>query len=185
VTAPALPPLSEWENFYVIIGSSAGALTGLMFVVIALAAEMRIANPEALKAFASPTIVHFCAVLLIAAFVSSPHQTIRSFSVALVVGGLAGIVYTSTAIIHARNQSTYQPVLSDWIWHGCLPDVGYAGLLAACFVLRRSPEAALDVVAGSALLLLFVGIHNAWDSAVWMTISRREREKKAPEAGSS
>src|ERR1041384_3296763 len=29
--------LTEWESFYVIVGSSAGALTGLMFVVIALA----------------------------------------------------------------------------------------------------------------------------------------------------
>ena len=34
----ALSALSAWENFYVIIGSSAGALTGLQFVVIALAA---------------------------------------------------------------------------------------------------------------------------------------------------
>ena len=30
------PPLNDWETFYVIVGSSAAALTGLMFVVIAL-----------------------------------------------------------------------------------------------------------------------------------------------------
>jgi hypothetical protein len=33
---PVLPPLSQRETFYVITGSAAAGLTGLMFVVIAL-----------------------------------------------------------------------------------------------------------------------------------------------------
>src|SRR5436190_24376937 len=33
---PVHETLSLWENFYVIVGSSAGALTGLQFVVMAL-----------------------------------------------------------------------------------------------------------------------------------------------------
>ena len=36
-----MPLIDGWENFYVIVGSSAAALTGLMFVVITLTAEMR------------------------------------------------------------------------------------------------------------------------------------------------
>ena len=32
--------LAEWGNFYVIVGSSAGALIGLQFVVITLIADM-------------------------------------------------------------------------------------------------------------------------------------------------
>jgi hypothetical protein len=31
--------LSEWANFYVIVGSAAGALIGLQFVVVTLIAE--------------------------------------------------------------------------------------------------------------------------------------------------
>ena len=34
-----MPPLADWANFYVIIGSSAAALSGPQFVVIALGAE--------------------------------------------------------------------------------------------------------------------------------------------------
>lgn len=34
-------PLVAWESFYVIVGSSGAALTGLQFVVIALIAESR------------------------------------------------------------------------------------------------------------------------------------------------
>ncbi len=35
-----LPELTPWANYYVIVGSSAGALTGLQFVVIALLADL-------------------------------------------------------------------------------------------------------------------------------------------------
>ena len=63
VHAPrVLPPLTEWENFYVIVGSSAAALTGLQFVVIAVGAEVsETRDPEAVSAFGTPTVVHFCA----------------------------------------------------------------------------------------------------------------------------
>src|ERR1700687_509169 len=78
---PVLPPLAAWESFYVILGSSAAALTGLQFVVIALGAEKKTVGGEATwSAFATPTIVHFCAVLLIAAIVSTPGQTAGSLS---------------------------------------------------------------------------------------------------------
>ena len=45
-----------WENFYVIVGSSAGALIGLQFVVITLIADMPIAEggAQASSAFATP-----------------------------------------------------------------------------------------------------------------------------------
>jgi hypothetical protein len=38
--------LGEWESFYVIVGSSAGALIGLQFVVIALIAERPRRHPS-------------------------------------------------------------------------------------------------------------------------------------------
>ena len=54
--------------------SSAGALTGLMFVVIALTREqLRRAPPHALRSFATPTIVHFTTVLSLAALLSNPR----------------------------------------------------------------------------------------------------------------
>ncbi len=52
--------LSGWENFYVIVGSSAGALIGLQFVVITLIADFPVVRDaeRAGSAFATPTIVH-------------------------------------------------------------------------------------------------------------------------------
>ena len=61
--------LSGWENFYVIVGSSAGALIGLQFVVMTLIAGMPITRRDAQAgdAFSTPTVVHFAVVLLLSA----------------------------------------------------------------------------------------------------------------------
>jgi hypothetical protein len=66
------PRLSEWESFYVIVGSSGGALVGIQFVVVALLADVRRrASADAINAFATPTVVHFGVVLLVSAIMSA------------------------------------------------------------------------------------------------------------------
>jgi len=172
----ALPPLSEWETFYVIIGSSAAALTGLMFVVIALSADTRTQRDEkAFRAFATPTIVHFCAVLLIGAFMSTPRHSVGSLRLCLLLSGISGLGYMAWVLIEARRQRTYVPELEDVVFHFALPPVAYALIFISGVILGGPAEAALYLTGGSALLLLFIGIHNAWDSAVWMTINRKKR----------
>src|SRR5712672_3432889 len=61
-----MPAFAEWESFYVIVGTAAAALIGLQFVVMTLIADRpQITTAEAGAAFATPTIVHFSAVLLL------------------------------------------------------------------------------------------------------------------------
>jgi hypothetical protein len=63
----------EWESFYVIVGSSAGALIGLQFVVITLIAERpALRSAEGGAAFSTPSVVHFAVVLLLSAILSAP-----------------------------------------------------------------------------------------------------------------
>src|SRR6266850_4097158 len=67
--------LTEWANFYVIVGSSAGAMIGLQFVVMTLVADREVPTSQALgSAFATPSIVHFVAALLLSALVTAPWQ---------------------------------------------------------------------------------------------------------------
>jgi hypothetical protein len=175
VPPPSSLPLHEWETFYVIIGSSAAALTGLMFVVIALSAERgklgAADSAAALDSFATPTVVHFCAVLLVAAFVTTPRQTVGSLAGCLLVTGAAGLVYSIMVAARAARQKAYVPVFSDWVWHAGLPLLTYLSLLITALVMRRAPEGALYGVEAAELLLLFIGIHNAWDAAVWIATS--------------
>src|SRR5437764_8198909 len=69
----AHPALSGWENFYVIVGSSAAALIGLQFVVIALIKDTRLRTTTgSISAFGTPTIVHLGSALVISALMSTP-----------------------------------------------------------------------------------------------------------------
>jgi hypothetical protein len=65
-------------------------------------------------------------------------------------------------------------VLEDWIFHCALPLTAYAAILAAAILLRRNPAPSLFVAGGAALLLLFVGIHNAWDAVTYIALLRRQ-----------
>ena len=169
-----LSPLPAWESFYVIIGSSAAALTGLQFVVIVLSAEMNaLGSGSATRAFGTPTVVHFCAALLISAILSAPWPALSSAALALGACGVAGSVYVVIVVRHARRQTDYALVLEDWLWHGALPLIAHAALLVAAVYLQRNPVPSLFVIGGTALLLLFVGIHDAWDSVVYIALQRR------------
>jgi hypothetical protein len=166
-----MPNLAEWESYYLIVGPSAAALIGLMFVVITLSAGRRSAADEAaFTAFATPTIVHLSLVLLIAAVASTPGHTIRSLRICVLLMAVGGIAYLTRGLITAVRQTAYRPVLSDWVGHFVLPFLSYGMLLAAGLILGRRPALALYLTAATALSLLYVAIRNAWDSAVWMTM---------------
>ncbi len=164
-----LSPLPGWESFYVIVGSSAAALTGLQFVVTVLSAEMRgRRSPDVTGAFSTPTIVHFCAVLLNAGILSAPWRRLTSAALTLAPFALAGIGYTLLVLRRARRQTDYVPVVEDWIWHTALPLLAYTGILVSAVLLPRAPGPCLFALGAMALLLLFVCIHNAWDSVVYI-----------------
>ena len=183
-------PFSAWESFYVIVGSAGGALTGLQFVVIALLTELRKRRTiEQLDAFATPTIVHFCAVLLIGAMLSAPWESLASAAVALGIVGVGGILYVAIIMRRVKRQSNYQLVFEDWLFHTGLPLVAYAAVLTAGLTLTRDTSDAAFGVAGASLLLLFIGVHNAWDTVTFLAtekgdtgeVEREEEVKKDDE----
>ncbi len=87
-------------------------------------------------------------------------------------------------LIRTQKQTGYKMVLEDWVWHIILPFVAYAGLASGSFMLQPHPARALFDVGGAALLLLFIGIHNAWDTTTWVVMdSERRRQREAEEDG--
>src|SRR5258708_18924922 len=114
----ALSALADWANFYVIAGAAAAQLTGLTFVVIALAANRRGMTTRGLGAFVTPTVMHFGTVLALAAFLSMPRQNVMSLSLGFGVAGVAGLVYGGLVAVSMRRLgSVYVPVGEDWLWH--------------------------------------------------------------------
>lgn len=170
-------PLKDWESFFVIVGAAAGVLIGLQFVVIALQQDMTRNIGQAVRAFASPTIVHLTVVLAMSSILSIPRHTRTSIGVILLIASAALLGYVLWVLRTARAQDLYQPDLEDWIWHYTLPGVAYLGMLVAGAAAWGASSAALYIVAVVLLLLLIVGIHNAWDSAIYIVIRRSEQRQ--------
>ncbi len=176
----ALSPLATWQNFYVIIGSAAAALTGLMFVVITLIMGTRARRSSGtLAAFGTPNVVHFGVALLVAAILSAPWPALWNAGLLLGLSGLGGVTYVVIVVRRARRQTDYQPVLEDWLWHTVFPLISYTALVVAAIVLLGNPAPALFVIAAVTLLLLFTGIHNAWDTVTYLAVQLSERENKS------
>jgi len=167
--------LEAWTNFYVIVGSSAGALTGLQFVVVALIADTHntsgFANTS--STFATPTVVHFTFVLVLAGIFAAPWAAARVPVILIGTGGLAGVIYSLAVGRRARRQTHYRPVLEDWLFHVFVPCAAYLTMTTAALVSHSHLDGALFAVAGSALLLLVVGIHNAWDTVTYVVANRK------------
>jgi hypothetical protein len=178
-----MPELAAWDSFYVIVGSTAGALIGLQFVVMTLIAERPLlATAEAAAAFGTPTIVHFGTALLLSALLRAPWTTILPAAVLWGLIGLSGVAYTVIVARRMRAQTAYPPVFEDWLLHVLLPLVAYAVLALSALAARAYTREVLFVVGAVTLLLLFIGIHNAWDSIVYHVFVRRRDTKAEPDS---
>lgn len=166
----AMPPLADWQNFYVIAGSSAGALIGLQFVVLSLIAAARPAtraNAAAGRAFSTPTIVYFGTVLLMAGILTAPWASMRTPAWLAIAVGVAGIVYAVTVTRSIHGQGAYRPQIEDWLFHCWLPVAAYVILAVSAAAALKDGPGPLFGLAAAALLLLFIGIHNAWDAVTY------------------
>jgi hypothetical protein len=177
-----MPELVEWHGFYGIVGSAAGALIGLQFVVMTLVTTMpRVPSADAGAAFATPTIVHFGTALLLSALLHAPWRTITVVSALWGLVGFSGVVYSVIVARRMRRQSTYQPELEDWLFFCLLPLTAYAILALSPLAAVSNTREVLFAVGAAALLFLFVGIHNAWDSVayhVFVTMRKTDAERQ-------
>jgi hypothetical protein len=174
-----MPELAEWDSFYVIVGSSAGALIGLQFVVMTLIAD-RPQLSEAGRAFATPTVVHFGACLLASALMQVPWPGVTGVAWAVGAVGASGLIYMAGPVQRMRRQRAYQMDWEDWTFHVYVPFAAYALLILSGVLGLIHSQATLFGVAGAALMLLFDGIHNAWDSVQYQVFMVPRKKPDEP-----
>ena len=98
--------MHEWDTFAVIVGGSAGALVGLLFVAISIHAG-RIAESADLRGRAAQTLVIFAALLLIALLLAIPEQSQRVLGVEFLV--LAVLVAVALILLDRLARNTDSP----------------------------------------------------------------------------
>jgi len=181
-----MPLLAEWDSFYVIVGSAAGALVGLQFVVMTLMAQTpAMGSQDVSLAFGAPTIVHLTTPLFLAALIRAPWPSLLPMAALWGLIGIGGTIYGIIVTIRMFRQQKYSPVVEDWLFHVALPILAYAGLVVSALTVVAYPSQSLFVVGAAVLLLLLVGIHNAWDNVAYHVFVNLPKRKAEADKASS
>jgi len=164
--------LHDWHDFYVLMGTAAATLIGLMFVAASIGAGLFTdAHKDMMKTFLTPTIVHFCTVLFICLLVAVPSPTPTTLGGFLALASAIGIAYSCSVWMRLRRSYGSVTSLVDQLWYAPIPIMGYLVLAAASFVLLiRSSSVSLGWIAIAMSVLLLAGIRNAWAMTLWIAI---------------
>jgi hypothetical protein len=159
-----------WGDYFFMIGSSAAALIGLMFVVVTLTAGRDRHEVERGKQlYTSPIVWHLGVILVLSGLAITPVSGPKLFGAAS--GGLAllGIgIGLRSAIGITRRPGAPDAAGFDMFWYGLAPAIVYAGLAVAALGVLRQSTWGPATVAADLMALLLVSIHAEWDLVTFL-----------------
>jgi hypothetical protein len=160
----------DWENFYLIIGPSAAALIGLLFVVVTLTSGLERSKAQwGQTLFMTPIVFHYVVVLVMSAMAATPHLHRPAASALVGVAAVAGFAYCLRIIIGMRARSTEAPPhWSDIYCYAYAPAVLYVLLAVSAAALWRGLWFGEHLLAATLMGLLLMSIRNSWDLITWL-----------------
>jgi hypothetical protein len=168
-----------WENFYLIVGPSAAALIGLMFVVVSLTQGRDRDQMEAGKhLYTSPIVWHLGVVVLLSGGAVAPDMTSVFFGAC--VGGLSLLGFamgTRSAVGILRRRYTGADSLFDAWWYGVMPALAYVAMAAASVAILAGNRWGASAIAGASMALLLVSIHAEWDLITFLAPRANDNKK--------
>jgi len=164
--------LTPWHEFYALLGTGAAALVALLFVAVSIGTSVLTGDADSRRntaTYMSPVVFHYANILFLSLIALIPTQTFESFGLVIAVAAIGSSIYSIVIAVRVHRNPISD--LADRMCYGVIPALCYAtGLVVAALLFRENPFG-LDILAGSALLLLVINIRNAWD--LMMAFARR------------
>ncbi|HEY8950415.1 MAG TPA: hypothetical protein VIM56_16135 [Rhizomicrobium sp.] len=159
--------LEPWHDFYLMLGGASAALVGATFVVASLAGNIE-KRAIGIRGFITPAVVHLGSATVASAILMVPTLTPLFLALLLGLGGLAGVIY---GIVIYFRVTTLKIDLIDRCWYGIFPVLMY-GLLgvSAALVFLKDIAPGLELIAAALVVLLVIGMRNAWDMATFIVL---------------
>jgi len=159
--------LTRWQNFFLLTGTAAATLMGLLFVAGALAtsASQR-GTARSRQTFVMPILKHFGYVLAISTVSLVPFHSVWAYGAALLAIGLTLFWQTLNVLRGIREHPTVARI--HWIWHFILPLIASLGFVAMGTALCIGLEWAEAGAAACTALLLAIATRNTWALATWI-----------------
>ncbi len=164
-----------WDNFYLMIGPASAGLIGLLFVVVTLTAgRERSSAMRGVSLYLTPTALQFAVVMTVSAVAMAPRLGASATAGAVGLSALVGLACAIRAclgIVMPRSGAE-PPHWSDLWCYGVAPAVVYLGLCASAMALGARAEWAALATGALLLIMLLLGIRNAWDLVTWIAPGR-------------
>jgi len=162
----------HWGEFYLLAGSAAAVLIGLIFVVVTLMSDRpRSSVLNGSRLYMGPVVLHVSFVLALSAAALTPGITPNAFAlVAAVVAGW-GMVRGVQSTLGIQGLKAIDEVPPHWtdVWfYGVIPTVLSLALAVVAFGFWSGREWAVHGVAAVVTLVLLVSIRNEWDLVTWL-----------------
>jgi len=168
--------LHDWAAFYLLVGTSAATLAGLLFVALSLAVTLlppQVASNPGARAFVTPSLIYLVYVLVIAAMLNVPQLTPEILGAILALGGVAGVVFVVPRGRILRSVASVRALKrDDWLWYLALPTLSYSLMVISAAMLLFDLQIALILLALAVLLLTIEAVRNAWDLMLWIGTQR-------------
>ena len=163
--------LREWHDFYLLVGTASATLVGLMFVSASIGTSFyNESHRQAMRAFVTPTVVHFSAMLFISIVVMVPSHTFLTLGAALAIGGVLGLGHSGIVVVTPLVRHSFAVDFSDRMFYALVPVLGYVLVLTSGIMLLAQASWSFNVIAAALLVLLIAAIRNAWDMTVFVVI---------------
>ena len=152
-----------WHDFYMVVGTAAATLVGLLFVSLSLNPHVIAAGEgSSLRVLATQTFANFLLVLMIAVVFLIPDQGPLGLGLPLLGIGGYGLYLTSRRLLRARRSAEH-----PWRRGGIARHVGAAavcngGLVAVAVLALLGSTASLYWLIPVILILIYEAVLNAW-----------------------
>ena len=155
----------RWHDFYVVAGTAAATLVGLLFVGLSLHLRAVLSRSE-VRSLARVTLANFGLLLFVSLFMVIPQGS-SAASTELLVSGSLSLALITPSLVAALRSKTRTLRLYKLLLRVASSAVGYVGvIIAGALIGRGSYGAALSWLVAVTVVLLFVSLRNSWDLLV-------------------
>jgi len=165
--------MADWGNFYTLVGTVAGTLIGLLFVVITFSGDRKLDGDEhRTRMFVTPLLVYFTTLLLLSLALIAPVDD-QARALTLGILGCAGLTYVTNLAMTSRRRNDIEE--HDVLWDVLFPITGYILIAVSATAWALSATFADGIAGIAAVVLLIAAIRKSW--LVTLSIAGRRKRK--------
>jgi len=162
----------EWSEFYLLAGSAAAVLIGLVFVVVTLMQDRpRSSVLNGSKLYMGPVVLHMSFVLVLSGAALVPNINGRQFAtIAWIVAlwGFARGIYSILGLARLRGPDNSEVHWTDLWYYGVIPSALYVAMAVVAIGFWMGSAWAADSVAAVITGLILLSIRDEYDLVTWL-----------------